>query len=95
MSQNENEAYTNKSVHNSFNSMKTRYLSTQSEAKLTKHRRKIMLEKNSQLGNDVKHLNEHGYIVLRNLITDKNVLNEVYNTSKSLQNCRFFCVKCL
>ena len=73
-------------VHASFDSGSSTALRHSRAESLKQEYRKKLLSNNKQLQHDINDLNSNGYVVLRNLITDKNKLSNVYSESQKLLN---------
>ena len=80
------EYHKGEEVHAAFDSGSSTALEhSRAELHLSKLREKLLLN-NPELQNDINELNTNGYVVLRNLITDKKILKNVYNESQKLLN---------
>lgn len=86
MSAEESEAYKQGAVHKSFDSGSSTALKHSRAESLKREHRQKLLSDNKQLQADVSNLNVNGYVVLRNLITDKDILSSTYNESQKLLN---------
>eukprot|EP01084_Bolivina_argentea_P313423 542769_1 len=73
-----------KHVHSAFNSGSSFALKQSRAELMLKHFRSKLLKNNKQLQQDINSLKTNGYVILRNLITDKKILSNTLKESQRL-----------